>query len=105
MADVLAFGEQRDGQLGGAAREVVGVAASLADDLGGSAHALVLGGPGTSASAESLGQYGAASIAVGEHEALSEYNPEGYVGPVVQYIREGGYEAVVFPATTLLDPG
>ncbi len=101
MADVLAFGEQRDGQVGGAAREAVGVAATLAEALGGSAHALVLGGPGTSASAESLGRHGATAIAVGEHEALAEYNPEGYVDLVVQHVKDGGYEAVVFPATTL----
>ena len=101
MADVLAFGEQRDGQVGGVAREAVGVAARLADALGGTAHALVLGGPGTSASAATLGLFGAATVAVAEHDALAEYNPEGYLGIVVRHIRDGGYEAVVFPATTL----
>ena len=101
MADVLAFAEQRDSQIGGAAREAVGVAARLADALGGSAHALLLGGPGTSASAATLGLFGAATVAVGEHDALAEYNPEGYVDLVVQHVRDGGYEAVVFHATTL----
>ena len=46
MADVLAFAEQREGQLGSAAREAVGVAAGIAESLGGTAHALVLGAPG-----------------------------------------------------------
>lgn len=101
MANVLAFAEQRDGQVGGAAREAVGVAARLAEALGGVAHALVLGGPGTSGSAASLGAYGATEISVGEHDALADYNPEGYVGPLVEHIRNGGYEAVVFAASTL----
>jgi len=101
MADVLAFAEQREGQIGSAAREAVGVAAGLAESTGGSAHALVLGGPGLSESAAALGAVGAAAIAVGEHEALAEYNPEGYVDVVVKHIRDGAYGAVVFPATML----
>jgi electron transfer flavoprotein alpha subunit len=101
MANVLAFAEQRDGQVGSAAREAVGVAASLAASMGGSAHALLLGPTGIGASAGSLGEVGAAVIAVGESDALAEYNPEGYVDLVVGHIREGGYGAVVFPATTL----
>ncbi len=100
MANVLAFAEQRDGQIGSAAREAVGVAAELADSLGGSAHALVLGGSGASGAVEVLGAVGAASITVGEHDALAEYNPEGYVDLVVEHIRAGDYGAVVFAATT-----
>ena len=99
MANVLAFVEQKDGQLGSAAREAVGVAATLADSLGGNAHALVLGGPGTAASAGQLGAAGAETISVGEHESLVEYNPEGYAEAVAAKIREGGYGAVVFSAT------
>jgi len=101
MANVLAFAEQRDGQVGGAAREVVTVAARIAEGLGGVAHALVVGGPGTSASASSLAAYGAGEITVAEHDALGEYNPEGYTGVVVDHVRSGGYGAVVFGASTL----
>ncbi|MDX1493319.1 MAG: electron transfer flavoprotein subunit alpha/FixB family protein [Longimicrobiales bacterium] len=101
MANVLAFAEQRDGQVGSSAREAVGVAATLAQSLGGEAHALALGAPGLSSSAGSLGDVGAAVVAVGEHEALGEYNPEGYVDAVVAHVRSGDYGAVVFPASTL----
>ena len=101
MANVLAFAEQRDGQVGSAAREAVGVAAQLAESLGGKAHALVLGGLGVSASAAALGEVGATAIAVGEHDDLSEYNPEGYVDLVVDHVRAGDYGAVIFGATTL----
>ena len=101
MANVLAFAEQREGQVGSSAREAVGVAASLADSLGGEAHALALGAPGLSSSAGSLGSYGAAAIAVGEHDGLAEYSPEGYADAVVAHIRSRDYAAIVFPASTL----
>jgi electron transfer flavoprotein alpha subunit len=38
---------------------------------------------------------------VGEHEALAEYNPEGYADIVAARIRDGGYAAVVFSASGL----
>jgi len=101
MADVLAFAEERDGRVGAAGREAVSVAASLAEDLGGSAHALVLGGPGVAGEAAALGRFGAAVVAVGEHDALTDYNGEGYAPLVVETVRAGAYAAVVFPATTL----
>lgn len=101
MANVLAFAEQRDGQFGSAAREAVSVAARLADASGGVAHALVLGGSTVSASVSDLGLYGAERISVREHDALSEYNPEAWVPIVVEEVRSGAYEAVVFAATTL----
>lgn len=101
MADVLAFAEQRDGQIGGSAREAVSTAARLAGSLGGSAHALVLGGPGVGQDGGALGRFGAAVVHVGAHDALAEYNPEAYAPVVAARIREGGYAAVIFPATTL----
>jgi electron transfer flavoprotein alpha subunit len=101
MADVLAFAEQRDGQIGGSAREAVSAAARIATSLGGSAHALVLGAPGAAAQAGALGKFGAAVIHVGEHQALGAYNPEAFASVVAARIRDGGYAAVIFPATTL----
>lgn len=101
MADVLAFAEQRDGEIRGAAREAVSAAARVAPGLGGQVKALVLGGPGVSAAAADLGRFGAAVIEVAEHEALAEYNAEGYAAVVADRVKAGGYAAVVFPATTL----
>ena len=101
MADVLAFAEQRDGQIGGSAREAVSTAARLAGSLGGSAHALVLGAPGIEAHAGDLGRFGAAVVHVGQHDALGEYNSEAYASVVAAHIKAGGYGAVIFPATTL----
>ena len=101
MADVLAFVEQRDGQIGGGAREVVSAAAQLASGIGGSATALVLGGPGLAAAVEGLATAGATSVAVGEHEALAEYNPEAYLRVVVNHVRDGDFKALILSATSL----
>jgi electron transfer flavoprotein alpha subunit len=101
MADVLAFAEQRDGQIGSASREAVSTAARLAGELGGSAHVLAVGGVGLSDAVGALGPAGAASIAVAEHEALAQYNPEGYAQVVARQIRSLDPAAVILPATTL----
>ncbi len=101
MTKVLAFVEQRDGRVGGAGREAVSVAGRIAQARGGEAHALLLGGAGTSDGVSELGRFGAAAITVLEHEALAEYNPEGYAQPVADHVREGGFGVVIFPATSL----
>ena len=101
MADVLAFAELKDGRIGSAARESVGVAARLAGDSDGAAHALVLTAPDAGVAGSELGEFGAGKVLVGEHPELAEYHPEGYAPVVAARIREGGYGAVVFSATTL----
>lgn len=101
MADVLAFVERRDGRVGGAGFEVVSVAARLARGLGGSAHALVLGGIGASAGVGALARYGAETVSVGEHDALAEYVPEAYAAVLAARARQGAYGAVVVSASAL----
>ena len=101
MADVLAFAEQRDGEVRGVAREAVSAAARLAAGLGGQVHALVLGAPGIGAAAAALGRYGAAVVRAAEHPALGDYNAEGYAAVVADEVRSGGYAAVVLAATSL----
>lgn len=101
MADVLAFAEQRDGEIRGAAREAVTAAHRVATGLGGQVKALVLGGPGVAGSAGVLGRFGAAAVEVVEHDGLADYNPEAYAPVVAERVRAGGYGAVIFPATVL----
>jgi len=101
MADVLAFAEQRAGQIGSAACEAVSAAARLASQLSGSARVVMLGGRGLSDVASALGAVGAASVAVGEHEALADYNPEGYAQVLADQIRSGDFAAVILSASTL----
>lgn len=101
MPNVLVVAETREGRVSGASREAVSVAAGLAASLGGSAEALVLGGPGASTEAAALGRFGASTVTVAEHDALADYHPEAYAGVVVEHVRAGDYAAVLFPATTL----
>jgi electron transfer flavoprotein alpha subunit len=105
MADVLAFLERREGRLGVNAFEVMSVAARLATSSGGTAHAVVLGGPSASKDAAQLGRFGAATVAVGEHEALADYHPEAYADALSERVRgggpEGAYGAVLFSASLL----
>ena len=98
MGDILAVLEQRDGKLRGVSAEVVSAAADVAG--GGQVHALVLGGPGLSADAGSVGRHGAAKVRVGEHEALAGYVPELHAAAVVEAVKAGGYDAVFFAATS-----
>ena len=99
MGDVLAIAEQREGKIRGISSEVVSTAARLADELGGRAHALVVGGPGLSDEAAGLGRFGAEKILVTEHEALTGYHPQGYAQVAHEAVKGGGYDVVVFGAT------
>ena len=72
MGDVLAVAEQRDGKIRPVANEVVTVAAAVAEGLGGTAHALLLGGAGVGDSAGDLGDFGAEVVRVGEDPALGK---------------------------------
>lgn len=101
MGNVLAFLERRDGRIGGAALEVMSVAQRVAIGLGGSAHALVLGGPGASAGVGELARFGAAKVEVGEHDGLAEYTPEAYASVLVERARQGGYAAVFLSASAV----
>ncbi len=99
MGDVLAIAEQRDGQLRGVSKEVVSAAARVAAELGGSAHALLVGGPGVSVVAGTLSRYGAVRVQVAEHETLARYSGEAHAPVVGKAIRRGAYSAVLLVAT------
>jgi electron transfer flavoprotein alpha subunit len=99
MSKVLAVVEQRAGEVRGTGREIVSAAASLAGELEGEAHALVVGGPGIAGAAGELGGYGAAVIHVAESDPLSGYHPEGYQQVTARVIREGGFGVVLFAAS------
>jgi electron transfer flavoprotein alpha subunit len=101
MPDLLVFAEQRDGRLSGGTREVVSVAARVAEALGGAVHVLAAGAPGSLAGAADLGAFGASAVSLAEHEALGEYNPDGYTQVVAEHVRRGDYAALLFAATTL----
>jgi electron transfer flavoprotein alpha subunit len=96
---VLAFAEARAGELRKIANEAVTAARTLADAAGGEAHVLLAGAPGITAKAESLGRFGADAVAVVEHAALADYNPEALAATIAERVKTGGYRAVVFVAS------
>ncbi len=99
MSRILAVIEQRDGSVRGAGKEALAAAAALAEGLGGSVHALVLGAPGVEGVAGELGGVGASTVAVAAHEGLATYHPDGYAAVAAEHIRGGGYAAVILAAT------
>ncbi|MDO8665268.1 MAG: hypothetical protein Q7J79_01550, partial [Gemmatimonadales bacterium] len=99
MANVLAVTEQRDGALRKVSREVVWAARQLADALGGSVDAIVVGGPGVDAPGAGLGEVGADRVLVATHATFARYAPDGYASTIVSQAKAGGYAAVVVGAT------
>jgi len=97
MANVLAVTEQRAGALRKVSLEVVAAARLLADQLGGTVDALVIGAPGVSAAA--LGAAGADRVLSAEHASFASYAPDGYAATVAAAARSGGYGAVVLAAS------
>ena len=97
-ANVLAFVEQRDGQLRRFSLEVVTAARQVADALGGEVHA-VLVGAGAGAMAAELGRFGADRVLVGESAALAQqYLPEPFARAVAT-ATAAGYHAILFAAS------
>ena len=101
MGDVLAIAEQRDGKIRPVSNEVVAVAAAIAEGLGGSAHALILGGPGVGEQAGDLGSLGAGVVRVVEDPALERYVPEIHAAVIAEAVGSHDYAAVLFSATAL----
>jgi len=101
MKNILAVTEQREGALRRVSQEVVSAARGLADALGAEVHALVLGPAGIADGAADLGRWGADRVRVVEHEAFGLYNPDGYAQAVAAAAKDGGYFAVLFPASAL----
>lgn len=101
MPGIFAFAESRDGELRKVAQEVVTAARTLADGLGTEVHALALGASGLSGAGAELGKYGADKVFVGESGAFQNYSPEGFTTVIVNFIKEHGCDAALFPASAL----
>jgi len=99
MSAILAVTEQRDGALRKVSREVVWAARQLADQLGGTVDALVIGAPGVEAAGAGLGQVGADRVLVASDATFARYAPDGYAATVAELVKAGGYAAVVVSAT------
>ncbi len=101
MANVFAFAESRHGEVRKAGLEAVSAARLLADQTGGGeVHALIAGAPGVAGQAGRLAEVGADVVLVVEHPALEYYNPEAVSATAAAQIKQGGYRAAVFSATS-----
>jgi electron transfer flavoprotein alpha subunit len=99
MGNVLAFAETRDDVLRNVVLETVSAARALARQLGGEAHAIVVGAQAMSAMAPRMGEYGAEAVFVTEAQGFARYNPEATASLVAERASTGGYRAVVFAAS------
>lgn len=99
MTKVLALVEDTTVRPPAEGDEVVSAASRMAAELGGEVHALVVGGLGVAAGAESLGSSGARVVKVAAHRLLEAYHPDGYAEVVARVVRDGSY-AYVFMAAS-----
>src|ERR1700731_5215802 len=93
MANILVYALHYNGAINKNSLGAVSEGARLADELGGEAHAILLGENVPSDLAASLGNYGAKKVLVAE-------GPEGLAQPLVdamaKAISDGGYEYALF---------
>lgn len=101
MPGIFAFVEAREGEIRNISRETLTAARGVADLLGVEVHAVVLGAPGLREKAGELGRFGADRVFVGESDALARYSPEGFTTLVVNFLKEHGCDAALFPGTAM----
>lgn len=95
---VLAFAEQVDGSFRKTAYEVVSEARRLADTLGETVTAVVVGS-GVEGIAGELAKYGADKILVADDQALSDYTTDAYANVLSQVVNDLGPRIFLFGAS------
>ena len=96
MAAILVVTEQRSGSLRKVSQEVVSAARAVADQLGATVDALVLGNGPVNGAGE-LGGVGADRVFLATHPDFALYNPDGFSATIASLA--GQYQAIVFSAT------
>ncbi len=98
--DVWIFAEQRDGKLTKVAAELVGKGRLIAQSLGATTVAVLLG-KDVSGLAQELVAYGADEVLVAEHELLERYTTDAYAKVFCELARERKPEIVLVGASFL----
>src|SRR5689334_22939730 len=96
MSAILAVLEQRQGALRKVSFEVLAAARKLADGLGATVDAAVIGA-GSTTGAEGLAAAGADRVLQATHPDFGLYQPDGYAATIASVGSK--YRAIVFPAT------
>jgi len=96
---VWVFGEQKNGHPANVALELLGEGRKLADQLGVSLSAVILG-EGIDESAQSLISFGADKVYVIDDPSLKSFNDESYADIFVQLVKKYKPEIILMGATT-----
>jgi len=99
VSRVLAVLEQRDGALRKVSHEVVTGARRLADAFSNSTVDALVMAAGAVRGADAVGGFGADKVITLTNAAFGTYAPEGYARTIVDRVKAGGYDAVVFAAS------
>jgi electron transfer flavoprotein alpha subunit len=96
---VLVFAEQVDGSFRKIAYETVSEGRRLADIIGGTVSAVVLGS-GVDGIAGELGKYGADKVLVGDDPALADYTTEIYTDAIFDIVKDNDPEILLMGASS-----
>jgi len=100
MAGILVFAEQRNGSLKRASLEAVSEGRRIADALGTSLSAVVVGADLPPLAGE-LAKYGAERVVLVESPLLSSYSSDGYSEALAAVIGDASPAVVLMPATAM----
>lgn len=98
MTKILAFIEQRSGQIKKSSLEVAKTAADLSQKLNGSVEALCIGNDVNSL--DSIGGYGISKVNFIKNSNLENYS-SAYTDLVVNFINQNNFDVIIFSATSL----
>jgi electron transfer flavoprotein alpha subunit len=98
--NVLVVAEQRDGLLKKVAFEMLGAGAGLAQALGGTVEAVLLGS-GIETLPDTLAQYGAAKVYLADDPSLEAYSSEGYTSTLAAFMGNADPAIVLIGATAM----
>jgi electron transfer flavoprotein alpha subunit len=96
---VLVYIDQFKGEALGASWETLGAGRTLADQMGGSVVAQVIG-PGAQQVAAQAFQFGADEVLFSDDPTLQDYRPEPYAALLAKVAGEQAPEVVLFPTTS-----
>ncbi len=99
--DVWVFAEQQEGQLSDVALELCGKARQLAERLGVSVGAALLGEKGGQPLAQSLIAHGVDQVYLVEHDALKNFRTTPYAKVLLELITKYRPQIVLYGATNL----
>ena len=99
MADILVVVEHQEGIFRKTTLSTLSAARTLAGMLGGEVDALVLGRD-VRPVADTVAAHGVRSVLLGEGEAFARYLAVAYAPAVARIVGDGGYGAVMAPAST-----